>query len=137
MTTQIIPYLHLNGKCREAMMFYQECLGGELTMQSIGESPMADEWPAALQNHILHASLTKGNLALLASDVNDGQKPNPGNGISLSLTCASPDEMRTFFASLSQGATVTRPIHEFFAGMMAALTDKFGVAWMFYAEKSN
>jgi PhnB protein len=35
--TQINGYLHFNGDCREAMTFYRECLGGELSLQTIGE----------------------------------------------------------------------------------------------------
>jgi PhnB protein len=43
--THINAYLNFNGQCREAMTFYQECLGGELVMQKISESPMAARVP--------------------------------------------------------------------------------------------
>jgi PhnB protein len=43
--TQLNAYLHFNGNCREAMTFYQACLGGELKMQAVGESPMAGQMP--------------------------------------------------------------------------------------------
>ena len=29
----VTTYLHFNGNCREAMSFYQTCLGGELHLQ--------------------------------------------------------------------------------------------------------
>src|SRR6185312_5274964 len=32
------PYLIFNGNCREAMTFYQTCLGGELSVTTFGES---------------------------------------------------------------------------------------------------
>ena len=60
--TQINSYLTFNGNCREAMTFYQECLGGELFMQTIGESPMAEQMPLPMKESILHATLTKGAL---------------------------------------------------------------------------
>jgi PhnB protein len=41
--TQINAYLTLNGNCREAMTFYKECLGGELTMQAVEDSPIRVE----------------------------------------------------------------------------------------------
>ncbi len=135
MTTQINAYLHLGGHCREAMTFYKHCLGGELVLQSVEDSPMAEQWPEAVQKHILHASLTKGSLVLLASDMTDGQAVQEGNTISLSLNCTSHQELQSFFTALSEGARVTRPVHAFFAGWMGALTDKFGISWMFYAEK--
>ncbi len=49
----INSYLRFNGNCSEAMTFYKDCLGGELTMQKVGESPMAGNMPTtnAGQNH--------------------------------------------------------------------------------------
>lgn len=137
MTTQINSYLHLGGKCREAMTFYRDCIGGTLTLQSVEDSPMAGQWPANVQQQILHASLVKESLVLLASDMTDGEPVKPGNDISLALNCASAEEMRTYFSALAQGASITHPIHEFFAGWMGNLTDKFGVSWMFYAPKTD
>jgi PhnB protein len=55
--TQINPYLHFDGNCREAMTFYRESLGGELALQAVGDSPMASQMPAEAQKKILHASL--------------------------------------------------------------------------------
>ena len=52
---QINAYAGFNGNCHEAMTFYKECLGGELTMQVIGESPIAGQFPAAMQDKILHS----------------------------------------------------------------------------------
>lgn len=39
--TQINAHLIFSGNYREAMNFYKSCLGGELTLQTIGESPLA------------------------------------------------------------------------------------------------
>ncbi|MEJ0101299.1 MAG: hypothetical protein WDO19_01540 [Bacteroidota bacterium] len=41
----IISYLTFNGNCREAMIFYKECLGGELSLTVAGESPVANQVP--------------------------------------------------------------------------------------------
>ena len=38
--TQLSPYINFNGECRQAMHFYQECLGGELHLQTIAGSPI-------------------------------------------------------------------------------------------------
>ena len=43
--TAINTYIGFNGACREAMNFYKDCLGGDLFIQTIGESPMADKFP--------------------------------------------------------------------------------------------
>lgn len=39
-------YLTFNGNCREAMTFYQDCLGGELCFQPLEESLLAPGLPA-------------------------------------------------------------------------------------------
>ncbi len=62
--TQINAYITFNGNCSEAMTFYKKCLGGELTMQTVKESPMADQWPAEVQQNILHATLVKNDVML-------------------------------------------------------------------------
>ena len=69
----------------EAMTFYKNCLGGELTLQTIGESPLADQMPPQMQQGILHATLTKGALVLLASDMVAEEGLTRGNAVSLML----------------------------------------------------
>jgi uncharacterized glyoxalase superfamily protein PhnB len=63
--TQLNAYLRFYGNCREAMTFYQACLGGELWLQTFGESPMAGEMPPAMKDNVLHSSLTKDSLVLM------------------------------------------------------------------------
>jgi len=67
--TQINSYLTFNGNCREAMHFYKDCLGGELNLQTIGQSPMADKMPAQMKEYILHATLIKDAMVLMGSEV--------------------------------------------------------------------
>jgi PhnB protein len=64
---QINSYLTFSGNCREAMAFYKECLGGELTLQIIGESSLSDKMPVQMRECFLHPILTNGALVLMAS----------------------------------------------------------------------
>jgi predicted 3-demethylubiquinone-9 3-methyltransferase (glyoxalase superfamily) len=41
----LTPFLIFDGKCAEAMAFYQSCLGGELTVTRLGDTPMGDQAP--------------------------------------------------------------------------------------------
>lgn len=129
--TQISPYLLFNGNCREAMTFYKLCLGGKLILQTVNESPMKSQWPKSVQNHILHASLTKATLSLLASDMAGTDGLVRGNTISLALNCSTEKEIETYFINLSKGGKITHPLHKFFDGTIGALTDKFGTNWLF------
>ena len=103
--TQINAYLNFNRNCREAMTFYQQCLGGELTLQTIEGSPLEDQCPAAMKDQILHASLLKESLVLMASDMTGPDGFINGNTIALSLNCSSEKEIRTFFFQSFYGWT--------------------------------
>lgn len=130
MNTQINAYLIFEGNCSEAMHFYQQCLGGELELISVKESPMAAQWSAAVQDHILHASLTKGPLTLLASDMAGPDGTIKGNNICLALACSTREEIHTYFNNLAVGGKVTHPLHDFFDGTIGGLTDKYGMTWV-------
>jgi len=127
--TQINVYLSFNGNCREVMTFYQKCLGGELSLQTVEDSPMAKQWPASVQKNILHAELTKGNLILLGSDMGSEGLVR-GNTISLALACSDEEEIELFFSNLSESGKITHPLHKFFDGTIGALTDKYGMNWL-------
>src|SRR4051812_3610794 len=47
--TRIHSYMTFNGNCREAMQFYQRSLGGELVLQTIGDSPLSDKMPRQMK----------------------------------------------------------------------------------------
>ena len=92
--TKINAYLTFDGNCREAMTFYQECFGGELTIQTVAESPMAEQTPEAENDKVMHANLTKGDLVLMAADMIEhegagNERVVRGNAITLSLDCSS------------------------------------------------
>ena len=65
---QLNTYLTFNGNCREAMNFYKTCLGGELSLQTIGESPMAEKMPAKMKDCILHSTLANDAMVIMATD---------------------------------------------------------------------
>ncbi|SFQ59588.1 VOC family protein [Hymenobacter arizonensis] len=131
---QLSPYLSFEGNCREAMTFYQSCLGGELVVQSFAESALADQVPAADGHKVLHSMLTHGSLVLMASDVGGGGPVGSlteGNTVSLCLNCDSPEEITTLFAKLAAGGTVVDPLAEMFWGTFGSITDRYGKTWLF------
>lgn len=135
--TQINAYLSFNGNCREVMTFYKECLGGELTLQTVEESPVAAEVPKEMSQAILHASLTKGNLILMGSDMTRTELIK-GNSITLSINCSSEEEINTFFTNLSAGGQVIDPLADMFWGAkFGAFIDKFGTNWIVNYDKNQ
>ncbi len=136
MATQLNPYLTFNGQCREAMNFYQLCLGGELVIQKISESPMAVQMPSEAGANILHSSLTSGPIVLMGSDMM-GENKVRGNDFFLCLNFTSDEEINTCFAKLSEGGKVRMGLHQTFWGATyGELTDKFGFNWALNYSKN-
>ena len=130
--TQIHAYLTFNGNCREAMTFYRDSIGGELQLQSIKGTPMEGQCPAGREEDVLHSSLTGNGFLLMASDMVGKEGFHVGTNLSLSISCSSEEEMHRFFSHLSAGGKVIEPIRQQFWGdTFGALTDKYGVCWMF------
>lgn len=129
--TQINAYLTFNGNCREAMQFYTDCLGGELYLQTIGESPLSEKMPNQMKEAILHSALTSGSLLLMGTDCVPEPGLIKGNSVSLALNCNSEEEIRRFYEKLSQGGQATHPLENtFWNALFGALTDRYGINWV-------
>lgn len=128
---QLNPYLRFNdSKCREAMNFYKEIFGGELTFQTLSETPMSKEMPADAQSKIMHATLKNGDFELFASDMMR-DKATIGDNISLAVNCGSEEQIRNLFEKLKIGGEIFMPLEKaFWGGLFGMLTDKFGIEWM-------
>jgi PhnB protein len=136
--TIIKSYLTFNGNCREAMSFYKECLGGDLSFQTIGESPMSDKMPASMKEFILHATLTRGKLVLMGSDMVGDEGVIRGNAVSLMLDCDSEKEIKTCYTKLGKGGEATHPLETTFWGaLFGDLTDKYGNRWLLHFDQQK
>ena len=135
--TQINSYLTFSGNCREAMNFYKDCLGGELALQTIGESPLADKMPPQMKESILHGTLTKDGLVLMASDMVGEKGLAKGNSVSLMLNCSSEEEIKTYYAKLVKDGEANHPLEvSFWGALFGDLTDKFGNHWLLHFDKN-
>lgn len=128
---QLNAYLTFNGNCREAMTFYKDCLGGELTFQTVGESPLSFTMQKRMKDCIVHAMLCTDALVLMATDMVGEQGLIKGNSISLALHGNCEREIKEYFSKLSAGGTVHHSLEDNFEGaLMGTLTDKFGHHWI-------
>lgn len=127
-------YLMFNGRTEEALAFYTQAIGAEVTaLMHFGEAPEPPPpgmIPEGWDDKVMHSSFRVGDAELMASD--GCQSGEAGfAGISLALTVASPQEAEQRFAALAEGGTVTMPLGPtFFAPAFGTLTDRFGVAWL-------
>lgn len=132
---QISPYLTFEGNCREAMTFYRECLGGDLTFQTVAETPIADQCPAGIQNHIMHSTLVMDDAVLMATDMTQSDGVKTGNDMAVSVNFESKDEINACYSKLSSDGKVIKPLEESFGNsLFGVVQDRYGKVWMLNFE---
>ena len=132
----IHSHLTFSGNCREAMTFYQQCLGGELVFQTVEESPLSEKLPKNMKDFILHSTLTNGSLLLMGSDMVPETGLTKGNAVSLIFNSGSEREIRSCYEKLSAGGQVTHPLKKnFWGALFGGLTDQFGNHWLLNCNK--
>jgi PhnB protein len=128
-------YLLLDGTCRKAMEFYRSCLGGELSISLVGDTPMRGMFPPEMHTRVINAHLKAEGISISASDwMLPTEQPISGNTVCLFISGGTADETRSLFDRLSDGAKVTDPLAEQPFGLYGALNDQFGIRWMFHSD---
>lgn len=129
MASVLNPYISFQNDARQAMEFYRDVFGGDLTMNTFGEygDPNA---PGA--DGIMHGLLkTDSGFTLMGADTPPGMQRNPGDNITISLSGDDEQELRGYWDKLSQGGTVTIPLEkQMWGDLFGQCTDRFGVQWM-------
>ena len=131
---ELQPYLFFDGRCEEAVNFYQRALGAEVQMmmriKDSPEPPQPGVHPPGSENKILHASFRVGDTVLMASDGRCEGKP-VFKGFSLSLQVPTETEASRLFKALADGGQVQMPLTKtFFSPGFGMVADRFGVSWM-------
>lgn len=134
----IQPYVFFDGRCEEAVAFYQQAIGAKVVMlmhyrDAPGDSTAGCDGTPPPADKVMHGCLQVGASQILVSD--GFAKGNPKfEGFALSLAAADDAEARRLFDALAQGGQVQQPLGpSFFASSFGMLTDRFGVAWMVIA----
>ena len=129
-------YLNYGGNCEQAFRFYEQHLGGKITMMMTqGQQPNPDNVPPDRKNAIMYARMNIGETELMGADV-PPERFQPMRSAYLSLTVSTTDEAERIYALLSEGGQIFMPMQEtFFAFRFAMLRDKFGTSWMILHER--
>ena len=131
---QLQTYLNYGGNCEDAFKFYEQHLGGKITMlMRHGDQP-AGGAPDTIRG-VLHARISLGGTELLGADVQpDRFQPMRSAYLSLTLDCVQ--EADRIYTLLSDGGEIFMKMQEtFFASRFAMLRDRFGTSWMLLHPK--
>jgi len=129
-------YLNYGGNCEQAFRFYEQHLGGKITMMMRhGEQPNAGNVPANWRNAVLHARIEVGKTVLMGADI-PPDRFQPMRSAYLTLTADSAEQAELLYALLTDGGQIFMKMEEtFFASRFAMLRDKFGTSWMLLHER--
>jgi PhnB protein len=130
---EIQPYLFFDGRCDEAIAFYQRALGAEVKMlMRFKQAPEPGMVTPGSEEKVMHARLDIGDTTVLLSDGRCQGQPN-FQGFALSLTVPDAAAAERLFTALGDGGEVRMPLAKtFFSPSFGMVADRFGVAWMVY-----
>lgn len=130
MTVLLNPYLSFRDNAREAMTFYQGVFGGELELDTFGDSQISDD--PAEAHKIMHGMLTAPNgMVLMGADTPNGMEYSPGSSIAISLSGDDESALRSYWEKLGTGGNVIVPLEMApWGAVFGMLADPFGVSWM-------
>lgn len=133
----LIPYLTLPNQCEEALNFYADCFGGQITfIQTYAQSDY--EASEAYQHKITHAEFTAPGIHFYASDGFEDDDIIAGNNVGLTLNCSSSQEQQRLFEKLKQGGLVTMPLATTSINTtLTSLIDQYGIHWYLNLEPAN
>jgi len=132
------PFLLFDGSCAEAMTFYRACLGGELTLTRLGDTPMKDQFPPEKHTRIINAHLVSVSVDISAADwmASPALEPVLGNMSAIFVTSETDSELRPIFDGLAEGASKEwfQPLHDMPFGTYGQFFDRYGVQWIFRGQ---
>jgi len=129
MPSRLNPYISFDGTAREAMDFYRDVFGGELSVMTFGQ--MGDP-SAAGADKIMHGMLeTPDGFTLMGADNPPGMEFVPGNNMAVSLSGDDEDTLRAYWDRLADGGNVSVPLEkQMWGDVFGMCVDRFGVSWM-------
>lgn len=136
----LFPYLAYDNT-KEALEYYERVFGAEnINRMPVGQEQAAQFGidPAEADNKTMHSEFEIGGMKLYAAD-RFSPTGDFNKSISLSINYSQNDEadvkkFEELFNKIAADSetTVDMPLaQQFWGGIMGALTDKYGVHWMF------
>ena len=131
---KVEAYLMFNGRCEEAVRFYERALGEKVEMmmryREAPDQPPPGMLPPGSEEKIMHCSFRIGETTVMASDDMSAQDARL-EGFSLAITLTTEADADRVFSALAEGGKVTMPLGKtFWSPRFGMLQDRFGVSWM-------
>ncbi len=124
-------YINYPGYCEQAFRFYEQHLGGKITMMATHQQPPAN-FPKEWKQPILHAIVEIGGTLVRGADVPNAEAMRSAY---LTLKFDTPEKAEQVYNLLSHDGEIFMKMEKtLFANRFAMLRDKFGTSWMLLNE---
>jgi PhnB protein len=125
-------YINYPGHCEEAFQFYEQHLGGKITLMMPHRQPPPN-FPPGWTQPIMHAIIEIGDTLVRGADIPNAE---PMRSAYLVLRLDTADKAEHIYNLLSRDGEIFMKMETtFFANRFAMLRDKFGTSWMLLNEK--
>ncbi|MCL2358090.1 MAG: VOC family protein [Defluviitaleaceae bacterium] len=133
----LIPTIHFNGNCDEAIAFYKNALGAEVKeINYAKDAPPDSGMDDCPPNFVMHSEvfICGTNFSLT-----DGAEAPPAIGnFSYMIIYDTVDEVTTIFNKLAEGGEVEEPLSAtFWSTLYGSVVDRFGVNWQVMIRDEN
>jgi PhnB protein len=131
MSVTTATHLNFRGQARQALEFYQSIFGGHLVAVSYADAHSA-QLPEEADQIMWGQVQSEDGFHVMAYDVPASRAYEPGTDpVFVSVRGQDEDEIRRYWAGLSQNATIKAPLEPSgWAPLYGMLTDRFGVTWV-------
>ena len=125
----LIPTIHFNGNCDEAITFYKETLNIKVKEVCYAKAAPPDSGMDKFPpEFVMHSDLTVFDSPVCMTDGGKGQLNSDCYSFMIFFDCA--EEMTAIFNKLADGGKIIEPLApQFWSPLYGFVQDKFGVGW--------
>ncbi len=139
MSLQLIPYILMNGRAKEAIEFYQEALDAKVLFQQTFREGPTDTLSMFKENeldYIAHSILKIGETQIMVADIIPELPFQNGNQVSICITTSDINLTKQLYENLKKDGKVIIELNKIhFSPAWGMVTDKFGVTFQLYTNR--
>ncbi len=137
---QVIPNLHFNGECKQALQLYKEAFNAQVRILLCESDASPEDWAAKddAKDLVYHCEMFIGDQRIILNDsANEGSQPF-NHRMSLVITFDSAEAVKHVYSILSRGATIVHPMQATtYSSCFVSLIDRFGMRWELMTEQTE
>ena len=125
----IVPTIHFQGGCDEAISFYKEALNAEVKVINYAKNAPPNSGMEGLPpNFVMHSEIQMFGGTVSMTDGAETSAKNENFNFTLFIDTA--EEVTSLFNKLSDGGKIIEPLApQFWTPLWGYVTDRFGVNW--------